>query len=179
MAGGRPRTVSLSPTEMINLGIEMVEWIKKHPDTLHLSEWYTIEKGYIYSEWETFIKKKEFVGYYEQALRLVGKKYLDKTSNVREGISQRWQRVYFKDIRKQEDEDKQKDLDRELDHKKKLIDYQKEKDTDLPKRDQEVDDENHMMKENHALRMEVKEWKEKFENQSKAGSELFRGAPPF
>jgi hypothetical protein len=52
------------------------------------------------------IVKDEFYPYYELALRLVGIKYLDKTTNVREGISQRWQRVYFKDLKEQEDADK-------------------------------------------------------------------------
>ena len=49
--------------------------------------------------------RAEFVPYYERAIKMVGMKYLDKTSNVREGISQRWQRVYFKDLRKSEDQD--------------------------------------------------------------------------
>jgi hypothetical protein len=72
---------------------------------LHLSEWYTIEKGYTYNEWKNFIQKEEFLPYYEQALKIVGLKYVDKNTNVRDGISQRWQRVYFKDLKEQEDED--------------------------------------------------------------------------
>jgi hypothetical protein len=105
MTAGAPRTVSLSKDEMIKLGQEMIQWVKDHPDILHLSEWYTIEKMYTYNQWKQFITKEEFHPYYEIALKLVGKKYLDKTSNVREGISQRWQRVYFKDIRESEDAD--------------------------------------------------------------------------
>ena len=101
----RPRSVCLSEEEMISLGEEMIKWLQEHPDTLHLSEWYTIEKGFIYNEWKTFIVKTEFSPYYERALRIVGRQYLDKRSNVRDGISQRWQRVYFKDLREQEDED--------------------------------------------------------------------------
>lgn len=105
MSIGAPRTTSFPPEEMIELGKEMVEWVKAHPNILHLSEWYTIEKMFIYEEWKCFIKCKEFFPYYEVALKLVGRKYLDKTSDVREGVSQRWQRVYFKDLREQEDED--------------------------------------------------------------------------
>jgi hypothetical protein len=106
MPAGRPRVFSFSPEEMIALGEEMVEYVKKNKKTiLHLCEWYTIEKGYTYNEWKNFIQKAEFFPYYEQALKIVGLKYVDKNSNVREGISQRWQRVYFGDLKEQEDSD--------------------------------------------------------------------------
>lgn len=104
MTVGRPRTTSFEPNEMEELGKEMVEWVKTHPDTLHLSEWYTIEKMYTYNQWKSFYQLPEFLPYYEKALKLVGRKYLDKESKVREGASQRWQRVYFKDLREEEDE---------------------------------------------------------------------------
>lgn len=106
MAGGAPRTVSFTEEEMITLGEEMLQWLKENPGTLHLSEWYTINKRFTYNEWKSFIQKKEFIPYYEIALKIVGKLYLDKTSNVRDGISQRWQRVYFKDLKEEEDETK-------------------------------------------------------------------------
>lgn len=106
MPGGRPRTTSFSIDEMIALGEEMVAFVKKNKKTiLHLSEWYTIEKGFIYREWKTFIQKEEFLPYYEQALKIIGLKYVDKSSNVRDGISNRWQRVYFDDLREKEDVD--------------------------------------------------------------------------
>jgi hypothetical protein len=71
MAGGRPRTVSFSEDEMIELGNEMVSFVTVNKkDILHLCEWYTIEKGFTYNEWKTFIQRPEFVPYYEQALRL-------------------------------------------------------------------------------------------------------------
>ncbi len=105
-AGGAPRTVSLPPEEMIALGKEMVEYVKNNKNTiLHLCEWYTIEKGFTYKQWKTFIQKQEFVPYYEQGLKIVGLKYVDKNSNVRDGISQRWQRIYFGDLKEQEDID--------------------------------------------------------------------------
>ena len=105
-AGGAPRTVSLSPEEMIALGMEMVEYVKKNKKTiLHLCEWYTIEKGFTYKQWKTFIQREEFIPYYEQGLKIVGLKYVDKNSNVRDKISDRWQRVYFGDLKEQEDID--------------------------------------------------------------------------
>ena len=106
MPAGRPRTTSFSVEEMIALGEEMVAYVKENQKTiLHLSEWYTIEKGFIYSEWKAFIQKPEFLPYYEQALKIVGLKYVNKNSNVRDSISQRWQRIYFGDLRDQEDKD--------------------------------------------------------------------------
>ncbi len=106
MAGGTPRTVSFSPDEMIALGKEMVAYVNKNKKTiLHLCEWYTIEKGFTYNQWKTFIQKPEFIPYYEQGLKIVGLKYVDKNSNVRDKISDRWQRVYFGDLKEQEDID--------------------------------------------------------------------------
>lgn len=105
MSGGRPRTVSLSKEEMMLLGEEMVNYVKKNKKTiLHLSEWYTIEKRFTYKEWKTFIQREEFIPYYEQAIKIVGLKYIDKNSNVRDGISNRWQRLYFGDLKENEDE---------------------------------------------------------------------------
>jgi hypothetical protein len=106
MPSGRLRTVSFTDDKMMELGEEMVEYVKKNKKTiLHLCEWYTIEKGFTYKEWKTFIQKEVFLPYYEQALKIVGLKYVDKNSNVRDGISQRWQRVYFGDLKEQEDKD--------------------------------------------------------------------------
>lgn len=102
----RPREFSFPPDEMIKLGNEMISYVKKNKKTiLHLSEWYTIEKGFTYNEWKNFIQKEEFFPYYEQALKIVGLKYVDKSSNVRDGISNRWQRLYFGDLREIEDAD--------------------------------------------------------------------------
>ena len=106
MPPGAPRTVSPSTKDMIALGKEMVAWVKTNKKTiLHLSEWYTIEKGYTYNQWKAFIQIQEFLPYYEQALKIVGLKYVDKNSNVRDKISDRWQRVYFADLKEQEDRD--------------------------------------------------------------------------
>ncbi len=124
----RPREVSLPPPEMIKLGEEMIKWVLEHPEILHLSEWYTIEKMFTYNQWKQFITKEEFHPYYEKALKIVGRKYLDKNSDIRDGISNRWQRVYFKDLKDEEDLNKEEDLDRELEQKKKIIDHQSSKD---------------------------------------------------
>ncbi len=106
MPAGAPRTVSFSPEEMIALGEEMIAYVTEHrKEMLHLSQWYSIEKMFTDKQWETFVDRAEFIPYYEKALKLVGLNYLDKNSNVRDGISNRWQRVYFRDLRKREDAD--------------------------------------------------------------------------
>lgn len=120
MAGGRPRTISLTEDEMIALGQEMVDFVTQNEHIVYnLSDWYTIEKGYTYNEWKTFIQKQEFLPYYEKALRIVGRKYLAKESPIEPSLKQRWLRLYFRDIREQED----KTLDEDLQRKKDLETY--------------------------------------------------------
>lgn len=106
----RPRNVAFPKEKIIELGEEMVQWVKQN-NPLHLSQWYTIEKGFTYNEWKLIIQREEFFPYYEKALKLVGIQYLDKESRVNPSISQRWQRVYFKDLRDQEDADKEFEAD--------------------------------------------------------------------
>lgn len=104
MVAGAPRTVSPPPEELIEIGKQMVKWVEdNHP--LHLSAWWSTKEGYPQNMWDTMIERKEFTPYYEQALLMIGYQYLTKHSDVRDGISQRWQRVYFKDLRKREDAD--------------------------------------------------------------------------
>ena len=111
---GAPRTVSPTNKDMISLGKEMIEWIEKH-DPLHLSQWYTIHKSFTYKQWKAMILLKEFLPYYEKALKMVGIKYLDgESKKIKDGISQRWQRVYFGDLRENEDQDKENDHQRSL-----------------------------------------------------------------
>ena len=113
----RPRTVTFPPDEMILLGDEMISWIKEN-DPFHLSEWYTIEKGFTYSQWKSMIVREEFIPYYEKALKLVGRKYLN--GDVNPSIAQRWQRVYFNDIREREDADLDAAAARSKDNDKKV-----------------------------------------------------------
>jgi hypothetical protein len=66
--------------------------------------WYTIEKDISDKEWNTYRQRPEFVHYYTKALKIVGYNYLDKDSKVDGKIKDRWQRVYFKDLKEEEDE---------------------------------------------------------------------------
>ncbi len=108
---GAPRTVSYTEQEMIVLGQEMVAWVIKNKP-IHLSMWYTQHKDFTDKQWDAFIKRPEFLHYYTKALKLVGYSYLDKDSQVDVRLKDRWQRVYFKDLKKQEDEDADADLER-------------------------------------------------------------------
>lgn len=100
---GRPRTNCPTDDELEVLGKELLTWVIENKP-LHVSQWYSMEKFISDTAWDMMIEKPIFRPYYERALKIVGLQYLDKTSNVRDSISQRWLRVYFKDLRKEEDE---------------------------------------------------------------------------
>jgi hypothetical protein len=117
----RPRLISPPPDDMEAMGREMIQWLDEN-QPFHLSEWYTIEKGYTYNQWKQFLQCKEFLPYYEIALKMVGKGYLN--GKVDKSLSQRWQRVYFKDLREEENETMLEKLDAELEHKKLLIQFE-------------------------------------------------------
>ncbi|HUX79862.1 MAG TPA: hypothetical protein VMW10_08995 [Alphaproteobacteria bacterium] len=101
---GRPRTVSLPPDEMVLLGKEMVAWCEENKP-IHLSKWWSIHKDISDDDWECLKRAPEFLRYYTKAMRIVGFNYIDKDSSVDNRIKDRWLRVYFKDLRAQEDED--------------------------------------------------------------------------
>ncbi len=115
MSGGRPRDVSFPPEQMIELGKEMVQWVKDNKP-LHIKQWYSIQKMFTYNQWKTMQVCKEFFPYYEQALNIISIQYIDKTSNIRDSVSHRFLRAYFKDVREQEDED----ADRETERKRSI-----------------------------------------------------------
>jgi hypothetical protein len=100
--GGAPRTISPPEEEMIILGKEMIKWIEDN-DPYHLSEWHCVEKMMSQKEWERISKLPEFVPYYNKALRLISRKYVDGT--VPPPIAQRWLRLYFKDLKDEENEE--------------------------------------------------------------------------
>jgi len=141
----RPRTVSLPPEKMIELGKEMVKWVMENKP-IHLSKWYTQHKDFSDKEWNSMRQMPEFLHYYEKALKLVGYSYLDKDSNVDPRLKDRWQRVYFKDLRDQEDQDADAKVERESKLK-----------TDIPPNDQLVDLQN----ENMMLKAEIEKLKVK------------------
>lgn len=112
MPVARPRTVSLSPEENIKLAEEMLKWVDTH-DCIHLKEFYCIEKGYTDNEWDTIHTRDEFFPYYERALAKIAMKYLREDTGIEPNVKNRWLRHYFKDLRTQEDKDKDDDVKRQ------------------------------------------------------------------
>lgn len=120
---GAPRTVSLPEEDMVALGQEMVDWVIKN-EPLHLAQWWAVEKMITEKQWDTYQQKEEFIPFYRKALTLIGLKYLSKESPIDPNLKNRWQRVYFKDLKKEEDEtakyhadlkkEEQKDISPEL-----------------------------------------------------------------
>ena len=123
---GAPRTVSPLPSEMIILGEEMVKWVKEN-NPIHLSQWYSFQKKFTKAQWRAMKLLPEFLPYYEEALQSVGLNYIKKNSEVEPSIKQRWQRVYFEDLRECEDEDLNEDAER----KKKIAAVQHETQVNL------------------------------------------------
>ena len=106
MPAGRPRTVSPPDDELEALGQQMVDFVSDEKNNvLHLTEWWSTEMFFVENVWEAMIRIPKFLPYYEQALRIIGKKYVDKESRVRDSVSHRWLRHYFKDVKKAEDEE--------------------------------------------------------------------------
>lgn len=90
-----------SHEEVEELGNEMLDWVKNN-NPLHLSQWYSGVKMLTYNEWKLLIQYKDFLPYYQNALHLVGLNYINGTINS--SIAQRFIRVYFKDVKEEENE---------------------------------------------------------------------------
>ena len=108
----RPRTTCPPDEELDALGQEMLEWIENN-DCVHVSDWYCIEKMIDDNTWDQMIEKDVFRPYYKKAIKLVGRKYLKEDTGIEPRIKDRWIRLYYKDLKKQEDTDKDEDIKRQ------------------------------------------------------------------
>lgn len=89
--------------ELHKLGKELVEWATaKDPKRLHITQWHLLEKGISGDVWLKWLEKPVFRRYYEKALRALSIKYIDGTVNP--SIAQRFLRLYFKDLRDEEND---------------------------------------------------------------------------
>lgn len=100
---GRPRTVTPPHDELQLLGEEMIEWVQIN-NPIHLSMWWGGQKFFTADVWKNMCDCVQFSPYYEEALRLVGYNYLFQDSGIEPSVKQRWLRVYFKDLKRNEDE---------------------------------------------------------------------------
>lgn len=107
-----------SDEELISYGTEMIDWCEKNRP-LHLSFWYTCEKWITYNHWKSMIQRPVFLPYYERAIRMVSENCLDGTINA--GISHRFIRIYFRDVRDGEDKDLDDKVEREVKKRVKEI----------------------------------------------------------
>lgn len=166
MPAGRPRTVSPPPEELEALGMEMIDWLETTEiDFLHVSDWYSLHKGFTDKAWETMTDRSEFIPYYNKALKIVGRKYLAKDSPIEPSLKQRWQRVYFKDLRKEEDQTADDNVKREHE-------ALRNKENALPTLDLKVTVENQKMIIDH-LNEKLKDYESRNVcDQSEAESEL-------
>lgn len=105
MPAGRPRTTSPPPEECIELGKEIVKWAtektKKDEKRLFLKQWWCLVKGMSKNEWDALCHT-EFLPYYQKAQVAIATRYIDGTVNP--SIAQRFLRLYFPDLQKNEDE---------------------------------------------------------------------------
>lgn len=120
---GRPPKEGYSEQEVIALGEELLAWMRacdanKDCDVVHLSEFYCEIKDIVPSYWDKCITKRAcFSGYYEKALRWMGKRLL-KNKNLPTSYGNRFLPIYYKEVH-----------DIEFEQEKRKIDYMVEKKT--------------------------------------------------
>jgi len=100
----RPRTITPSPEELIELGKDLLAWATEETPELRcrFCQWYSLKKDILDDEWELMIRKTEFIGYYEKARVALAQRYID--GSVKEGISHRFMRIYAPEVKREEDE---------------------------------------------------------------------------
>jgi len=106
---GVPRTVCPEDDELKELGEEMLAWVNEN-NPLHIREWWLIHKDITEKSWDVMCQKDIFLHYYNKALSVVAKNYIDKDSQVPDSIKNRFLRMYFKDLRDEEDEKKRTEI---------------------------------------------------------------------
>ena len=90
---------------IVKLGKELVKWCESDEkrDKLNLKQWWCIEKKMLQRDWDAICKQEVFLLYYEQARTYIGIKYLNGTVNP--SIAHHFLRLYFPDLRRQENDD--------------------------------------------------------------------------
>lgn len=114
---GRPPKEGYSQEECIQLGEDMLEWVKaKGPSVVHLSEWYVWEKDMSRTEFRQLRNRYHFKPYYEKALDIIGTNILNH-KDLPTAYGSRFLAIYFKDVKDQEWEFTKKKIDYEVEKK--------------------------------------------------------------
>ena len=111
MAGGRPRTTTPSPEEVVKLGEDLIKWIKEPcPGELRYRwcEWYAIKHHMIREEWKLLLQKPEFRPYYEEAQSYLGNRWIN--GEINHSIAHRFIRIYYPEVKEEEDEKTANDI---------------------------------------------------------------------
>jgi hypothetical protein len=101
---GAPRKTTPEKDELIELGKELVAWAEdtKHELRYHLNQWYTLKKGFTKVQYDKMVEKPEFREYHEKARVALAARYVD--SSIHPSIAQRFLRLYFPDMAKDEND---------------------------------------------------------------------------
>lgn len=118
---GRPPSPGFDDESCIKLGKELLSWIEeveKMPDDkknriIHLSQWYSEIKEITRTQWESIIIRDCFKGYYERAQMWMGTRMM-LNPDMPTAYGCRFQKIYFKDVAKQEREDVEHKIDYEI-----------------------------------------------------------------
>lgn len=124
---GRPPNPGFSDPELIQLGEDLLNWIKeedeKKSDIVHLSEFYSEIKEIPYSQWASICQRPCFLRYYERARDWMGKRIL-KNKELPTAYGSRFLGIYFKDINQHEREQAEHKIDYELAKKQEIAQKQ-------------------------------------------------------
>ena len=102
--GGVPRTVTPEKDELIELGKSLLAWATDTKQELryHLNQWYTLKHGFTKKQYDHMCEKPEFQEYHQKARVAIASRYVD--SSIHPSIAQRFLRLYFPDLAKEENE---------------------------------------------------------------------------
>lgn len=89
MVAGAPRTVTPSEDEVEVLGKEYIQWLEENPEAIHHTEWYSIYKKMLKTQWEALRQTKQFLPYHEQGRAILASR-MRKAQVVKEGIAHRY-----------------------------------------------------------------------------------------
>jgi len=124
---GRPPNPGYSDEEIIQIGKDMLEWIKTVDSSktkqriVHLSQFYSELKGIPKTQWNHIVERFCFRCYYDQAKDWIGKKIM-LDAQLPTAYGSRFLGIYFKEVTDHEEEVFKKKIDYEYD-KKTACDY--------------------------------------------------------